>query len=483
MFHRHFYPSPISVVERMIADTKLYRSGRSVLDPSGGKGDILDYVLQRRLDAKYVNQYNRDSYAKEMLKGLYTIEINKDLQKILQGKGYTLLDGNFLTYIPEIKFDLILMNPPFDNAEDHWLKAYDISDGAEVVCVYPTQRLLSPRNTKQEFIVDTIHRFNFGVEDLGAMFKDAERQTDIEVSLIRIPPRERKKLFDFEGSTSGEKLYTFDDMKNNQVAPASVFESLVSRYNRVKQIVSEMHKLQAEAEFYTKEVTQHSISELWKSSSSYDDLIFSIRSEFWSHLFDKTKIASIVTSKVRDDLMADREKFQRMAYTTENLNALAEKLILGYGDIMQSCIDSAFDTMTAFHKDNVQPSERWKHNDAWEVRPLIIVPFGLDTWKYNLDYPHLNYTKMGKVTDIEKALCHMSNKKYEDISENTVYYKILKNKLNFGEWYDSEFFTFKCFKKGTVHLKFKDDKLRQAFNMQAWKGKNWLPADYGRHTV
>ncbi|MCP4761329.1 MAG: DUF4942 domain-containing protein, partial [archaeon] len=39
----------------------------------------------------------------------------------------------------------------------------------------------------------------------------------------------------------------------------------------------------------------------------------------------------------------------------------------------------------------------------------------------------------------------------------------------------SEFFNFRCYKKGTLHLHFKDDWLWEEFNMRACAGKNWLP--------
>ena len=51
--------------------------------------------------------------------------------------------------------------------------------------------------------------------------------------------------------------------------------------------------------------------------------------------------------------------------------------------------------------------------------------------------------------------------------------KILKV-ADFGEWYDSEFFKAKLFKKGTLHLEFNDEWLYQQFNLTACKYKNWL---------
>jgi hypothetical protein len=49
-----------------------------------------------------------------------------------------------------------------------------------------------------------------------------------------------------------------------------------------------------------------------------------------------------------------------------------------------------------------------------------------------------------------------------------------EDKIETGKWYDSTFFEFKCFKKGTIHLKWKSESLWSRFNQAAAKAKNWL---------
>ena len=49
-----------------------------------------------------------------------------------------------------------------------------------------------------------------------------------------------------------------------------------------------------------------------------------------------------------------------------------------------------------------------------------------------------------------------------------------KKVIKYNHWYDSEFFEFKCFKKNTMHFKFKSEKLWSNFNVTACKGKNWI---------
>ncbi len=112
--NKNFYPTPDNVIEKMLEGINL-NSSMSILDPSAGKGNILNYI---KSDCKYVRK-------------LYAIEIDLELQAILTGLGYKIIDKDFLNYAPEKSFDLIIMNPPFDNADKHLLKALEIANGAD----------------------------------------------------------------------------------------------------------------------------------------------------------------------------------------------------------------------------------------------------------------------------------------------------------------------------------------------------------------
>ena len=83
-------------------------------------------------------------------------------------------------------------------------------------------------------------------------------------------------------------------------------------------------------------------------------------------------------------------------------------------------------------------------------------------------------------------MCFVSGKKYVEIKHNSIDSRLNESKdsyLSFGQWYDSEFFKFKIFKKGTLHIEFKDKYLYEQFNMTACKVKNWLPDNYGHSTT
>jgi hypothetical protein len=108
----------------------------------------------------------------------------------------------------------------------------------------------------------------------------------------------------------------------------------------------------------------------------------------------------------------------------------------------------------------------------------VIVPWGIRSWGQDEAW-YLRYDKAEKFNDIDKALCYLTGERLEGI--RTIAKTIdddLQDKENrySGKEIESHFFHIRYFKKGTVHLKFKDAKLWERFNVAAAKGKNWLPA-------
>ena len=91
-----FFPTPRRVIEQML-DLAGIEPTHRVLEPSCGKGDILDAVRREHPDVH-----------------LAALEQNLTLQGVLTAKGYGELVsyGDFLEHRGE--YDRILMNPPFE---------------------------------------------------------------------------------------------------------------------------------------------------------------------------------------------------------------------------------------------------------------------------------------------------------------------------------------------------------------------------------
>ena len=414
------------------------------------------------------------------------------MQGILRNKNYNVIDSDFLKYSPETNFDLIIMNPPFDNGVKHLLKAIEISNGAEIRCLLNTSSIENLYSKERELLAKIMEHLNGTIENLGSCFIDSERSTKVEVSLIKIPKKARESLFDFNLNSNGEKNYSIDDIQNNQLEQTDVFASLVNRYNKMKEISAKILMLNNELKFYAKGLISSNshpdiiLSDMIKHVFTYEQIherfISEIRKQSWENILKKTKISQFVTKKVKESIDDKMDKQSVVAFTEENIDSLLRALIMNTKEIQQNCVEEAFDLLTRFDSTNIVHVEGWKTNDKWMIHKRCIIPCAdIDVY----DNPYVKYYYEDHVIDIEKALCFIVNKKYNDIYDNTIV-GMSKNRLKvplyFGQWYESEFFRFKFFKKGTMHLEFKDLSLLQRFNVIACQCKNWLPADYGKST-
>lgn len=87
---------------------------------------------------------------------------------------------------------------------------------------------------------------------------------------------------------------------------------------------------------------------------------------------------------------------------------------------MEQAVNEAFDHMTKYHETNRVHIEGWKTNDFWKVNKKVIFPYGFE---YSLsDKPRIAYKSINILDDIDKAMCFLSGKNFENIKTivNTV---------------------------------------------------------------
>lgn len=82
MFDKDFYPTPKSLIYKM-ADKVNWRNVTYALEPSAGKGDIVDHFTKPPLSHRGGRQYWE------------LVEKNNELRSILFGKGYTVTGEDF----------------------------------------------------------------------------------------------------------------------------------------------------------------------------------------------------------------------------------------------------------------------------------------------------------------------------------------------------------------------------------------------------
>ena len=166
-----FFPTPKAIISRMLELADI-RPGHRVLEPSAGKGDILDMLREHYPDADVA-----------------AVEQNGTLFDVLAAKGHDVERGDFLEHAGT--YDRIIMNPPFENGADieHVRHAFDqlAADGRLVSVMSEGPFFRSDRKAKE--FREWLDEAGGESEQLpGDAFagSDAFRQTGVRTRLVQI---------------------------------------------------------------------------------------------------------------------------------------------------------------------------------------------------------------------------------------------------------------------------------------------------------
>lgn len=466
MFNDSFYPTTDYMIGKMIAPYKqIYNL--QILEPQAGKGNIVDYLINSR-NARQEN--------------IFCIEIEEELRMILQGKKYRVIDSDFLAYSDTYHFDLILMNPPFDQGAKHLLKAWDILNGSggDIACILNAETIRNPYSEERKLLLRIIAahgRYEF----FPSAFQHAERKTAIDVAIVWLKKHEEKPTVEFGGDYDKDGIYQELEHNENALASRDLIKSLVAQYEGARAALIETHKYQSKYRFYVSGVVK--LSDQPAMNKSLNTEIDGLKKYFWDYVFTKTKIAQYTTSKFQEKFYKFRAENATLAFSLNNVIKCREFFMNNLSAIVEDCLLQVFDTATAYHEKNQIHTEGWKTNKSWKCNRKIIVPWGVN-WsnKYGESWDYA-YQKMDFYRDFDKVLCFISGQKFEDIqgSADAIQFRcnfLNKNLSRYDEKFDSEFFTIRFFKKGTVHLEFKDEHIWAQFNQRAAKGKNWIGGGY-----
>ena len=169
-----FFPTPKSVCGQMIGCVN-WSKVKTILEPSAGKGDLCDAVK---------NYYKQSRNERSV--DIDCVEVDANLRLILKGKNYRVVHDNFLDYFTSKKYDLIIMNPPFSNGDEHLVRAIEMQEcvGGQIVCLLNAETLLNPYTNLRKVLMKKIAEHRAVVRYLKSPFKKAERKTDTNIALI-----------------------------------------------------------------------------------------------------------------------------------------------------------------------------------------------------------------------------------------------------------------------------------------------------------
>ncbi len=486
--NKNFYPTPEKLIKKMI-DKVNNKSPKYILEPSAGKGDIIEAINNNRCFG-----YGR--------KEIRAIELDNDLFATLQGKDIEVIERDFLNYNGGDIFDLIIMNPPFDNGAKHLLKAIEILYSGEIVCLLNAETIKNPYCESRKELVKQLSELGADIEYISNGFSDAQRQTDVEIALIHIEVKKdiEDDLLGSANDNIAEEKVEFESEEEANIALNDSIGALEVKYNFEKQkgrdAIIGFYKSNCSSYIVLKVGDCGSgdhVSIAEKIQEQINNLNSNLRKSYWDKALSLPKIREKMTSANQNRFYAQLKKNSHLEFTANNVRDFVINLIGSYEQtLIDACVE-LFDDFT--HKYSYQSDSdknrlhysTWKTNQAFKLNKKVIKPMYGSYGGYGEAFVKwgrwkLNYGCPEKLNDIDKVLNYIAGyRRYQSIADAI---NLQMHFLNDGDATntacESTFFKIKFYKKGTLHLTFKDENLLRKFNIIACKGKGWLPDDYGK---
>jgi hypothetical protein len=437
---RDFYPTPEAVAATMLDALDL--RGRTVVEPSAGSGNLVRAALERG--------------AAEVL----MVEPEPELRAILAGiPGDCRLIGNDWLQVTAEQIshaDVIAMNPPFSADEHHMLHAWAIAPaGCQIVslCNWATVDGYRPTARQQE-LCTLIEQYG-DRHNLGSVFEQAERTTQVEIGLIRLtkPGQRVSGADEFDGFFLGP-----DDIEaqGEGLIPYRRSRDLVNRYVEACRIYDQQLaagvQLQAQVGGIYKGELGIQIT-LEGCTTSRNRFRKELQKSFWQSVIAEMLPAERATSQLQGDINRFVEQQTRVPFTERNLFRMLQ-IIAGTTDQrIDRAVEAAFDDLTKYTKENRWNVEGWATNSQYLFSQKFIIPQLSELDWSNRGCRISGYGRaFDSIRDLIKALCFLTGRAYAEVQDPACgFYQIQP-----GAWHDWGFFEFRVYKKGTGHFRFKD---------------------------
>lgn len=471
---------------KMLSKVKHWGKIKSILEPSAGFGDLIEVVKDR------CRHNNVDISA---------IEIDVHCADILRGKGIKVIDADFLLYGGLEQFDLIIANFPFSDGDKHLHKAIDILFSGEIVCLLNAETLKNPYSNSRKDLVAKLNKLGAQIEYIQNAFSNAERKTDVEVALIYIEKIREVETDLFDGVTDDVSDIDVGELEEkHEVATINNIGNIVKRYNRDKEAVTnqimDFYKnyktiskyvslavVGEDIQKHSREVSeeQGNLTEIMKKKLN----IFSerIKIKYWHDTMSLEEVSKRLTSKKREELAKELDNFRHMDFTESNVRQFILNLIAKFPMMIDEAIDYLFDKITEYalldnrwrdndYANNIHYYNAWKTNNAYKINKKVILPFYIG-WSgiYSLSWEQEKF-----FDDMDLVMSYFDGTNEPPKTGKVVRFNIQEKHITRD--IDTKYFKVSVFKKGTMHITFKDEDLLRRFNIHVGKKRNFLPMDY-----
>lgn len=484
----NFYPTPARLANKMLQGID-WKKVQYVLEPSAGKGDLIDAAK----DAHRIATYSDYDFRADV------IEINPDLRAALKGKEYRVVHDDFLSFQTEISYDLILMNPPFDQGAKHLLKALEMQEktGGLVISLLNAETLKNPYTAERKALANKLESIGAEVEYLQGEFTSAERSTEVEVAIVRasFEPRQKASFIFEELKKAQEQQEPKAWEEETSVAENDFVAATVKRYKmEVEAGLRLIEEWEAMAPFIQNEVKSqysHPIIELKVNSqargSRRNNYVREVRRKYWEAIFRNPMFTAAMPSDMCNNYLSKVNELCEYEFSYFNIKEIQVQMVQGMIGGIERSIIRLFEEMTHVYTwspefgNNIHYYNGWATNNAYRVNTKVILPcYGMYRENYFRKGKEFDpdWKSREKLHDIEKALDYLAGcpGRTSHLGYALERAKSTQNTKNI----ETHYFTITFYKKGTMHIVFKDPELIKRLNIFAGKHFNMLPPSYGK---
>lgn len=486
-----FYPTPKELVEKMVADIN-WNMVNTILEPSAGKGDILDALKEVEVVVEKRHNWRYKPFDNGNI-DIDCVEVDTNLQHILRGKGYRVVHDDFLTFHTYKKYDLIIMNPPFSCADQHLAKAMQMQrNGGSIVCLMNAETIKNPYTNLRKELVKKLDEYQADISFIKHAFSGAERKTDVEIAVVKvsIPQKEEpseiyenlKKAAQHEeyNAESGTDLVLGDYIK----AAVSMFNvevasgiELIRQYKNLEPYILDSFEKESDT-------LRNPILELRvfgdNHKISVNSYVEQVRLKYWKGLFMNPLFTGNFTSNLIRKYNGLVDGLKDYDFSEHNINMIMLDMRKKMKQSIEDTIMKMFDRLSAQHSwyketaNNIHYYNGWATNKAHKVNKKVILPcYGVfSSWNNSFQ----SYQAVDTLRDIEKIFDFFDG----NMTSYVDMYKVVNAAQENPKNIECKYFTVTFYKKGTVHITFRNLDLLEKFNIYAAKNRRWLPPDYGK---
>lgn len=474
-----YYPTPVELADKMVNSITRWNDIKTVLEPSAGTGSLIKSLLR----AKTYQEFQIDC-----------LEIQPELRGILKEQFEEsstvpkIIGDDFLSFNTFKSYDLILMNPPFSEGDKHLLKAIDMQkNGGTIVCLLNAETIKNPYSNDRKYLVSLLDKYNADIECIENGFVNADNSTAVEVALIKvfIPTKSKTDSEILKSLEKGEKVPDFD-FKECSLDVTDFIKSAINKFNFEVRVGLKLLQEYESLKPYMLSSFQSSYEKPileFNDSVTPNEYVKKVRHKYWEALLCSQKFIGKMPSNLQDKYINEVNELSNYDFSEFNIKNLSIEMASKLKEFIESKIMELFDEFTREHTwfegctDTIHFYNGWKTNKANKVdKKVIMFCYGAYD-KVFKGYTNVLFTR--KFDDIIKVLNYLNGS-----SEEFSTYNIIEQAGKEGKSknIDCKYFYISIFKKGTIHLTFKDEYLPliDRLNIFAGKRKNWLPPSYGK---